>query len=130
MIDVAKPELGMKRQCLSCAAKFYDLGRDPIICPKCGAQFQLAQLQRRPEPVAKVADEEEEDVVDTAGAELVSLEEADAETVEKEIPGDDIDLGEEIEPDADDTFLETEDEEEDGDVADLIGSDIEDDEES
>ena len=32
---MAKPELGTKRTCPSCAAKFYDLGRRPARCPKC-----------------------------------------------------------------------------------------------
>ena len=26
---MARPELGLKRQCMSCGAKFYDLARDP-----------------------------------------------------------------------------------------------------
>ncbi|MEE8138755.1 MAG: TIGR02300 family protein [Thermoanaerobaculia bacterium] len=30
-------ELGSKHECLGCGAKFYDLGRSEIICPKCGA---------------------------------------------------------------------------------------------
>jgi len=38
---VAKAEWGTKRRCLSCAAKFYDLNRSPIECPKCGAAFQI-----------------------------------------------------------------------------------------
>jgi uncharacterized protein (TIGR02300 family) len=29
---------GMKRSCLSCEARFYDLGRSPAICPKCGVE--------------------------------------------------------------------------------------------
>ena len=124
---MAKPELGMKRHCLSCGAKFYDLNRDPILCPKCGAQFQVQQLARRAE--AAKADEDDE-VAAAAPVVLVPLEEADAVAAEKDIPGDDIDLGEDIAGDDDDTFLETEEEEDDGDVADLIGSDIEDDEES
>ena len=49
---MAKPELGSKRQCLSCASKFYDLNKDPIICPKCGAVFQVTAVKARPEPVA------------------------------------------------------------------------------
>lgn len=126
---MAKPELGMKRQCLSCGAKFYDLGRDPILCPKCGATFQVQQLQRRPEP-AKVAVEDEDEDTDTSGAEMVPLEEADNDGSEKDIPGDDIDLGEDIGDDSDDTFLEQDEEEGDGDVSDLIGGDIEEDEES
>lgn len=126
---MAKPELGMKRQCLSCGAKFYDLNRDPILCPKCGAQFQAQQLLRRAEAVKPT--EEEDEVADEAAVDLVPLEEADGAAPEKDIPGDDIDLGEDIGgDDDDDTFLETEEEEDDGDVADLIGSDIEEDEES
>jgi uncharacterized protein (TIGR02300 family) len=34
---VAKPEWGVKRTCQSCSARFYDLARSPILCPKCGA---------------------------------------------------------------------------------------------
>ena len=30
--------LGTKRQCLSCGAKYYDLGRKPPVCSRCGAK--------------------------------------------------------------------------------------------
>lgn len=33
------PERGLKRTCLSCEAKFYDMGRAPMVCPKCGTEF-------------------------------------------------------------------------------------------
>jgi len=36
---VAKAEWGQKRICQSCGARFYDLNRSPIICPKCGTEF-------------------------------------------------------------------------------------------
>jgi uncharacterized protein (TIGR02300 family) len=36
---VSKPEWGTKRTCQSCAAHFYDLRKDTIICPKCGATY-------------------------------------------------------------------------------------------
>jgi uncharacterized protein (TIGR02300 family) len=36
---VAKPALGTKRICSGCAAKFYDLGKDPIVCPTCETVF-------------------------------------------------------------------------------------------
>lgn len=36
---MAKPEWGTKRICQSCSAPFYDLRRDPIVCPKCSAVF-------------------------------------------------------------------------------------------
>lgn len=57
---MAKPEWGTKRTCTSCAAKYYDFQRDPIICPKCGDKFVVATTVRarrsrsaRPEPVAE-----------------------------------------------------------------------------
>lgn len=36
---MAKPEWGFKRTCLSCGAKFYDMRKDPIICPSCETVF-------------------------------------------------------------------------------------------
>jgi hypothetical protein len=30
--------LGTKRQCLACGAKYYDLGRKPPVCSRCGAK--------------------------------------------------------------------------------------------
>lgn len=33
---MAKAELGMKLTCDSCGARFYDLNKQPGICPKCG----------------------------------------------------------------------------------------------
>ena len=35
---MAKPELGLKRVCVACGAKFYDLTRTPAVCPKCGTE--------------------------------------------------------------------------------------------
>ena len=36
---MANPELGAKQICPSCQSKFYDLGRRPAVCPKCGESF-------------------------------------------------------------------------------------------
>ena len=51
---MAKLEWGVKRLCQSCATKFYDLGRSPIACPKCGARFDPEALlkSRRSRPTA------------------------------------------------------------------------------
>lgn len=35
---MGKPEWGTKRVCTACGARFYDLNKDPILCPKCGAE--------------------------------------------------------------------------------------------
>ena len=123
---MAKPELGTKRLCSNCAAKFYDLGKDPIVCPKCHTVLQLVTARGRPEPPrAQPAAEEETAAPETQEAEFVSLEEADAEaegkkTAEGTAEGgeDEIELEDEQMDDA--AFIE-EQEEGDEDVTDIIG---------
>jgi uncharacterized protein (TIGR02300 family) len=41
---VSKPELGTKRLCAGCNAKFYDLLKTPIVCPTCEAVFVLPKV--------------------------------------------------------------------------------------
>jgi len=133
---VAKPELGTKRLCGNCAAKFYDLGKDPIVCPKCHTVLQLAAItsRSRPEPARTQAVAEEAVVPETQEAEFVSLEEADAEVEgSKKLPeGEAVDgADEEIENEdeqLDDAAFIEEQEEGDEDVADIIG-DVENEEE-
>ncbi len=125
---MAKPELGAKHQCQNCATKFFDLNRDPILCPKCGAVFVPLPVARTPAraSAAVAARDEGEVEQETAGVEIVSLDEAEAE--EKPEPAaDDADEIEDT-PADDNTFLE--EEEGDDDVADLIDGEIEDDEEA
>jgi uncharacterized protein (TIGR02300 family) len=118
---VAKPELGNKHQCQNCGARFFDLNKSPITCPKCRAIFHAAPLSRAARQAAVA---EDEDTPAAAGTVLVPLEEAD--------PGEDkvaavADDDTEIET-ADDTFLEEEEEDAD-DVGDLIDGEIGDEEE-
>ena len=130
---MAKPELGSKHQCQNCGAKFFDLNKDPIVCPKCGTVFQgLAAARAR--PAAKAEEEEDNEVATPAGVEVVSLDEVEAgeEKGAAEPVGDDIDVDveEDAEDDAaDDPFLE-EEEEDDDDVSNLIDGDIAPDEET
>jgi uncharacterized protein (TIGR02300 family) len=42
-------ERGTKRACQACAARFYDLNRDPITCPMCQAVFQAGVQGTRPD---------------------------------------------------------------------------------
>ncbi len=69
---MAKPEWGVKRVCQSCAAKFYDLNRSPITCPKCAAPFDpealLKSRRSRPAPPAKAAQPEPADGANMAAA--------------------------------------------------------------
>jgi uncharacterized protein (TIGR02300 family) len=138
---VPKPELGTKRLCASCGAKFYDLNKDPIHCPKCDALYVIAPAIARGRPDAAAANraapaEEEVATPEAAEIETVSLEEADAEASgtkkpvpgEPEVEGEEVEIDETLDDDDDNTFIE-EQEEEDADVTDIIGGDIETEEE-
>ena len=138
---MARPDLGTKRLCSHCGAKFYDLSKVPIVCPKCHSALEVTALNPRGRPDAAAAARAsaaaaEEEVVapETADAEFVSLEEADAETQGKKpaegepVEGAEEDVELEDETMDDDTFIE-EQEEGDEDVTDIIG-DVEDEEET
>lgn len=73
---MVKPEWGIKRTCNSCGAKFYDLQRDPIICPKCDAKvdpvaISRSQRSKAPVAVAKAAPKPRPVAVDDAEGDLV-----------------------------------------------------------
>ena len=44
---MAKPELGLKRVCVACNARFYDMTKAPPVCPKCGTEQPLDQPRIR-----------------------------------------------------------------------------------
>jgi|TARA_A100001037_G_scaffold298844_1_gene323305 uncharacterized protein (TIGR02300 family) len=43
---VVKSEWGKKRTCQNCGAKYYDLQKEPPICPKCDTVFQVESPAR------------------------------------------------------------------------------------
>src|SRR6185312_5275840 len=84
-VPVAKTELGTKRVCPDTGRKFYDLNKTPVVSPYTGKIVPIAAApvsRSRPEPVAPVrapVPEEVEVAPETAEAEFVSLEDAEAE---------------------------------------------------
>lgn len=108
---MVKAELGQKRVCMSCAAKFYDLNKDPIICPKCGTVFDVAAAAkpRRARAVAdekpakkkapKLAEVADVDVPDTEADDAVADDEEEEGVIEdaSELGEDDDDMAEVIE---------------------------------
>ena len=136
---MAKPELGTKRVCPETGRKFYDLNKAPVISPYTGkvVPIETPTARGRPEPAAPPprapAPVEEVVAPEPQEAEFVSLEEADAEAAGAKKPAEtpEADAEEEVEIDGtldDSTFIE-EQEEEDADVTDIIGGDIENEEE-
>jgi uncharacterized protein (TIGR02300 family) len=81
---VAKPEWGTKRICPSCGTRYYDLMREPVICPKCETPFDPEAFlkSRRARPAAPVEKELEPAGADELDTELETEEEA--EVVEEE----------------------------------------------
>jgi uncharacterized protein (TIGR02300 family) len=122
---VAKAELGTKRICP-------DTGKVvPVENPFARARPEAAPPAAAPQPAPAPA--EETVAPEPQEAELVSLEEADAEAQGAKAPVEttEPDLEEEVEMDEslDDAAFIEEQEEEDADVTDIIGGDIENEEE-
>ena len=133
---MAKPDLGTKRVCPVTGRKFYDLNKDPVISPYTGqvVPIETVVTRGRPEPAARAAVVPEVvEAPEVQDAEFVSLEEADAEAQGggAKVPAREADEEVEVDDEAlDDAAFIVPEEEEDEDVADIIGGDIEDEEES
>jgi uncharacterized protein (TIGR02300 family) len=116
---MSKPELGTKRLCAHCSAKFYDLHHSPITCPECGGVFEATGASSRsstkaaPEAVLEV----EPVVAEIPEAQLVSLKEADAETEGEQGLGNEAEDG--VEPNDEvldeEALIEESEHEDDGD---------------
>ena len=120
VVDAA---LGTKRTCPSCAGRFYDLDNDPIVCPLCSESFVVEPIlpskadapapsnpvEAPPTPKPAAAEDDDDD--------------ATKDDVDDEVAGiEDVDLGEDDEvlgEDDDNTFLETDDDENDN-VSDIV----------
>ena len=131
---MAKPELGTKRVCPVTGKKFYDLNKNPVVSPYTGqvVPIETVTARGRPEPARAVVPEEAE-TVEAQEAEFVSLEEADAEAQGggAKVPAGEADEDVEVDDEAmDDAAFIVPEEEEEEDVTDIIGSDIEDEEET
>ena len=85
---LVKGDLGIKRVCPQCAARFYDLQKRPIECPKCQFSFEPESLYkqrrtRQPEAVAAVpivAESEDEEEAEEEN------EEAEADDIVEAVP--------------------------------------------
>jgi uncharacterized protein (TIGR02300 family) len=122
-----KAQRGTKRTCQNpeCGSRFYDLARDPIVCPICESVYELAvsasalaasqaeeKAARRPakKPAFVPAEAAKEDAPQAEGEDLVVIEGEEEEAAGTE---------------DDETFLE--EEEEDGsDMSNIIGGPVDD----
>ncbi|MBB4286083.1 TIGR02300 family protein [Roseospira goensis] len=107
---MAKPEWGTKRTCGSCGARFYDMRRQPVVCPKCGAAHEedaparprrakAAAPEKKPKAVPVVdetADFNEEPAIEGAELEETEIDDS-AEDEGGDMIEDASDLGEDDE---------------------------------
>ncbi|HUS54823.1 MAG TPA: TIGR02300 family protein [Thermohalobaculum sp.] len=110
---MSKAEWGVKRTCITCRARFYDLMREPIVCPKCGAELDITVLlkPKRAKPTAKAA------------APKAAIK--DIDLIDDEVEVDDDSLDDDDDDDA--VVAVTDDDEEDGAVVAKKGSKASDD---
>ncbi len=126
---MASDKRGTKHQCLNCGMKYYDLNRDPILCPGCQTPFENPAVPEPTPPKAPVEEEKKSEdnnatesvevdpAAKTAGAEVVSFE--DAETDDDDDDDDensadgipDVEGVEDIGGEVDNAFVESDDDE-------------------
>ncbi len=94
---MVKPELGTKRVCVSCGTRFYDLGKTPAICPKCGTEQPIEQPRPR-RPTGGNVVEDKRPKKPAPGIEEASPE---AEVVEDEVEEDVLEDTSDLEDDDD-----------------------------
>ena len=94
---MAIKERGVKRNCQACGVVFYDLLNDPIICPKCGSEYDpeailKSRKTRLPAAEEAVKIETEDSGVtdedDIAGVELDDDEDVILPDVDNDEEGD------------------------------------------
>lgn len=132
---MTKPELGVKRDCPNCGARFYDLNKEPAHCPKCDHEFIPEALLK---PRRQRVEEGEEETTGKPAAET-SLEAAEKERkgpeskrkpaldedgADADDDAEDLSDIEDIDIDIDDDDTLLEDDEDDDDVGSIVsGSD-------
>ncbi|MEM6415677.1 MAG: TIGR02300 family protein [Pseudomonadota bacterium] len=133
---MSKQELGIKRDCPECGARFYDLNKDPAECPKCSHVFSPEALLKPRKPRPDDAQAQSEDAKEEKPDSETTLEQADAENAEatsnRKASLDEDDAEDELEKlgdiddididdnDEDDTLLD--DDDDDDDVAGIVTS--------
>ena len=94
---MAKPELGTKRVCVACSARFYDLTKTPAVCPKCSTEQPIEQPRPRRSGGNVLEDKRPKKVV------VPGIEDADVEVeaADDEVEEDVLEDASDLEDDAD-----------------------------
>lgn len=106
---MAKAELGTKHTCVSCGTRFFDLNKEPAVCPKCATEQPVEaprlkrqaplpeEIKKAPKPAPVDPDEVDVEAVDDEADEDI-LEDSDDLDDDADVIDADID----VQPEADD----------------------------
>ena len=126
---MTKPEWGIKRICYACSGRYYDMQRDPPVCPTCGARHNPEALikttRARPSPAekppAKVplavreelgVDIDEETVIELDGDDTAPIAEVEVAVVDEDLEDDLTETAHDLDDEEDlDELLAVDDEE-------------------
>ncbi len=94
---MAKVDIGTKRVCPECEAKFYDLTRNPAVCPMCQNSFDPSELDPNAvlptaplKPQTSMADDDgDEGMEDAVEVDEEDIDEEEQAAKELELDGDD-----------------------------------------
>ena len=89
---MAKPELGIKRICVACAARFYDMTKTPAVCPKCNTEQPIEQPRPRRVGGNVAEDKRPKKPTPAPGVEDVDIEVEGVEDAEEDVMEDTSDL--------------------------------------
>ena len=87
---MAKAEWGVKRACLACGVRFYDMQKSPIVCPSCATVFDPEAIFR-PRRNRPVEPEAPAPANDDAGKPAAATAEAEVEALVSDVEDDDDD---------------------------------------
>ena len=106
---MAKADLGKKRNCLSCGARFYDLNREPIVCPKCETELDVAALMRtsRAKPAPPKPEKPKVKAVEATDGDDDDDIDLELDDDDDDFPDHDIDLDDDDDDDDDDLIEDT-----------------------
>jgi hypothetical protein len=82
MVD--REKFGERHSCFECGCKFYDMKKNPPVCPRCGID-----VSRRPEVPVTIVIPPDDDIIDDDDEPSSTLE-------DEELPLEDLDGGEEM----------------------------------
>ena len=103
---VTNPNLGKKRTCQSCETRFFDLNKNPAICPKCGAKNKISVNKPRRTSLPELKAQDVNTTKTEGFSEDTNLEEIETKLADSNEDNETDELEAELEDTLDDSLME------------------------